>query len=70
MSKNNDIDWREYKIHGDEVDESEDKDFLFNLFTQEDPFDIMEYKYPNIPKITLRGQTETPNSTGLVSFLR
>jgi len=65
----NEINWMECYIH-DEAAEGEDKDFLFNLFAPEkDPYDSMEFHFPNLSTITLRGQIESPNSTGLGLWL-
>ena len=61
--------WREVNIHDGDDDGGGDVDTLFNLFAEEDPYEIQEYEFPNVPKLFLRGQTEMPNSTGLALWL-
>lgn len=64
----NDIAWREHNIHGD--DREEDKAFVFNLFDQEeDPFQLLEFEFGDLPKILVKGQPECPNSTGLAIWV-
>ena len=60
--------WLEHQIHDDD-ETGEDKDFVFNLFAQEVPYETMEYEFPNVPKISIQSQTETPTSTGLALWL-
>ena len=61
--------WREVNIHDGEENGTCDVDTLFNMFAEENPYEIQEYEYPNMPKLFLRGQEEMPNSTGLALWL-
>jgi hypothetical protein len=53
----------------DEYDEDEDyndnQEFMFQLFDKPDDEETTEYKFPNVPMISLRGKSEYTNSTGL-----
>ena len=57
-----DQDWREYNIHGDDVE-----DQYFDLFaTSTDKFQTLEWNFPNLKTISLRGNAEDyTNSTGM-----
>jgi predicted nicotinamide N-methyase len=62
-----DQEWLEHQIHDDEY--GENKDFSFDLFAQEVPFETVDFDFPNFPKISIQTQTEIPTSTGLALWL-
>ena len=74
------VEWKEYNIHGDELNSNggkEDKDFVFHLFDdpEDDPYETKEYVFSKLPDncpnktILLRGHSEIQVSTGLALWL-
>lgn len=67
--------WLEHQVHDDHqnADDEEDKHFIFHLFDpntkEENQYQIMNFEFPNVPKITIESQTECTSSTGLALWI-